>query len=387
MAALGITQWASDRGGGWQNAIRTTAVANAIRLVSESVGSMTMRVYTGDSLQREPVYDHRNAMLFQDPAPSLGLSSFDFWADTAAAIEAYTAAFLWKVRDPAGGILELWPLDPEYFRITGPPQARRVEAWRNGRVTDVTGDVIVIRSWNVKPSADGLATPQLHNETFAWARSYEQYRGRYFDNDGSVHQWIEGGPQTHEARRELARGWAAQYGGVRNAGKVAVLWGQATLKSATPALRDAQAAELAVTIAQNVAQAFRIQPASLLYADSHPVREPNLEFIRGQFFTFTMMHRLRRIQRALAADRDLFPDPRYYPEFDVSQFIRADTLTLGQIAHNMNQTGTLNRDEERALVLGLPAIPGGAGTVYQETPVGGAPGHLGDPAPQPSADD
>lgn len=378
MAALGITHWAGETAFGL-GALQIACVGAAVKLVSESVASMTMRTYTGPAGDREPVYDSSQAKLFMRPAP--GVPIFDFWADTAAAVETHTAAFIGKIRDGSGDVVQLLPLDPDWFQISGGPYERKVTGWSGGKSVDMTGDVIVIRAWSPKPAADGQSTLNQHGRTFRWAGAYEEYRGRYFENDGAVDQVIEGGPGTKEQRDEMLQGWARAFGGPARKGKIGLLWGNASLKQMNNTLQSAQAAELSVSIAQDVARAFRIYPASLLYAEQQPHREPNLEFIRGQFLTFTMNARLKRIQDALHADEELFPDPTLYPMFDTTDFSRADLATLAAAAHAMTQTGSLVPDEERALVFGLPKLPSGKGQVAQETPVGGAPNR----APMPPA--
>jgi HK97 family phage portal protein len=377
MGALGITHWAGETTYG-VGALQIACVAAAVKLVSESIGSMTLRTYRGPALDREPVYDSPQSKLFQDPCP--GVPAFDFWADTAAAVETSSAAFIGKIRDPSGAVVQLLPLDPEWFTIKGGPYDRQVVGWQNGKSVDVTQDVIVVRSWSPHPAAAGQSTLSQHARTFRWAGAYEEYRGRYFENDGSVDQVIEGGPANQEQRREMLAGWQRAFGGPARKGRIGALWGTATLKQMTNTLQSAQAAELSVAIAQDVARAFRIYPASLLYAEQQPHREPNLEFIRGQFYSYTLMPRLRRIEDTLGADRELFPDTGLYPMFDTADFLRADLATLSAAAHAMTQTGTLVPDEERALVLGLPKLPGGKGQIAQETPVGGAPNKAPNPA-------
>lgn len=382
MSSLGITHWAGSTAFGL-GALQIASVAAAVKLVSEAVASMTMRTYTGPAGDREPVYDSSQAKLFLRPCP--GVSVFDFWADTAAAVETSACAFLGKVRDLRGEVVQLLPLDPDWFTIKGGPYDRVVTGWRDGKSHDVTADVIPIRSWSPKPAATGAGTLSQHGRTFRWAGAYEEYRGRYFENDGSVDQVIENAPQSKEQRDEMLKGWARSFGGPSRKGRIGALWGAASLKQMTNTLQSAQAAELSVSIAQDVARAFRIYPASLLYAEQQPHREPNLEFIRGQFLTFTMNSRLKRIQDALHADVELFPDPELYPMFDTTDFSRADLATLSAAAHAMTQTGSLLPDEERALVFGLPKLPGGAGQIAQETPVGGAPNRAPMPPMPPNS--
>lgn len=366
LSSLGVSRWTTGYGAGNREAaLATAAVAAAVRLISESCGSMTMRTYEGDALDRQPIYDSPQARLFQSPAP--GVSSFDFWADTAAAVETNTVAIVGKIFDLAGNVVQLLPLDPDYFQISGGSYDRTVAGWQHGKLVDVTGDVIVIRSWSPKPAADGTSTLDMHSSMFARAQKLDNYQGRYFDGDGTVSQVIQGGPSVKEQRDQMIAGWVLN----RRKSNVGILWGGAELKQLSPTLRDSQAVELTTAIAQDVARAYRIVPAELLHAAVHPDRFPSLEMYRGVFYTFSLMHRLRRIERAFAADDDLFPDKALWPGMDATQFIKADTLTMADAAHNMVQTGSLNSDEERALVFGLPKVPNGQGERFQVTPVGG----------------
>jgi hypothetical protein len=72
-------------------------------------------------------------------------------------------------------------------------------------------------------------------------------------------------------------------------------------------------------------------------------------------------------------DRDLFPNRKRYPRFDVSELLRADWATTASVIHQLKQVGTITANEGRAYI-GLPPrreVPGG--DVLQVTPVGGAP--------------
>ncbi len=375
-ASLGLTS----------RALRIGAVACAVRLVSETPACFPLRAYVGDGLQRQPVYDHAAARLFQDPTPGHGaggVSSFDLWSDLAASIETEAAGVLWKVKSASGEVAELWPLDPGYFTVQNDGRQRKVIGkGLDGRNRDVTSDVVFVRGWSPFPSVHGISPLLLHDRSFRWAAAYEEYRGRYFEQDGSVNQVIENAPAQASQREDMAKGWAMAVGGPRNAGRIGMLWGGATLKPLGASLVDAQAAELSITIAQDVARIFGIYPAGPIYAMLQAERAQTVELTSTLFHRFTLLKRERRVERALAVDRDLFPDPSAYPRFDSSEFVRGDLATIATVAHELVQDGTINRDEARALSLGLPPIPGGAGEIFLETPVGAGAGNIGPGANQ-----
>lgn len=352
------------------------AVAASVRLCSEEIGGFVMRTYKGDGqMNRQPVYDSSQAALFQEPAD--GWTSFDIWSDTIATLELEENAFLWKTK-VRGRVLELFPLDPGFIQVTRKNGVKKIEGRVNGKLSDITSDVIHIRSWSPAASVNGVSTIDLHRAGLKIASSYDTYRGRYLDNDGSpgIVLNVPGSPDKAK-RGEMLDAWWKRHGGAFNAGRPGITWGGMTVQSLTPNLRDSQAAEIADTIVRSIGRMFRIYPLELLHGEIKGTPR-TAESTSDIFVRFSLLHRMRRVERALAADRDLFPDPKLYPRFDVSELLRADFATASTVAHNMIQVGAVTKNEGRAM-LGLPPIDGG--DILLETPVGGAP----NPIPFPAA--
>lgn len=357
---------------GRDKAIGVAAVAAAVRLVSETTASMTMRTYRGDAQLRQPVLNAPQAELFQHPAE--GWTSFDLWQDTVTALELYKNAFLWKVRTRRG-VEEIWPLDPEYLMVETDRRTgtKRVNGWVDGRRMDITSRVIHIRGWSHRPgSLEGTATLDLHRDGLRSAYSYEEYRGRYFENDATPGIILEHpGNPTRDQRRDMLRGWVQRHQGPRNAGVPGMVWGGVKATSVAASMRDAQGAEIADSVIRDVALMFRIYPAQLLHLSlTTGGAIADVEAASDAFFRFSLMHRWRRIERALATDPELFPDRSLYPRFDASEFIRGDIATQAAKVHQLVQVGVETPNEGRA-EMGFPPHPDG--DKLQITPVGGAP--------------
>lgn len=366
------TPWTSQAiiPGDYRGAVRIAAVACAVRLVTESAGSFIARVATGDAGAARPLLDAPQARVLQDPGN--GWTSFDLWADLLASIELDRFGLLWKTVT-SRGVDELFPIPAEHVRVVraGGNGARTIEARIDGRAVDVTRDVIYVRSWAPGPRAVGESTVELASGTLRSARAYEEFRGRYFDNDATpgVVLTMQGNP-NREQRRDLMRSWLARHAGPMNVNRPAILWGGVELDTVSASLRDAQAAEIADPIIRDVARAFRIYPASLLHLAVEAAAQQTGDATSDLFMRFTMMPRLRRIERALSADRDLFPDPNRYLVFDSTRFLRGDLGSTAKSVNPLVQSGTITKNEGRAM-LGLPPVAGG--DVFQVTPVGGAP--------------
>lgn len=357
-------------------AIRVAAVACAVRLVSETIASFVLRTYTGDASERRPVLDSPQAVLFQEPTVDATFTSFDIWSDVITGCELGEDAFLWKVKSRQNEVLELYPVDSAYFLVERQKGsfAKTIKARIEGETRDVTRNVIHVRSWSPLPGElRGAATPKIHRSSLSAARSYDVFRGRYFDNDQMPGLVIEmPGKPTKQQRDDILSEWARRHAGAQNAMRPGLVWGGMKLHF-NSSMREAQGAESAEVIVRDVGRMFRIYPVELLHV-AIARQVPTVELVSDMFVRFTLLSRMRRLERALAADRDLFPDRSLYPRFDVTEFLRGDQATLATVIHNLVQSGVLTKNEGRAM-FGLPPIEGG--DVLQETPVGGAPGQVG----------
>lgn len=356
-------------GGRRRRELAVTAVAAAVKLLSETIGGFVMRVYEGHGMSRRPVTDHALARLFQDPAEDW--TSFELWSDIVTSLETEKHAFVWKVMATRGGVPDaLIPMDPAVFRVrrAKPTAPKVIEARVDGKVTDVTRHVIHIRGWASVPGPEGVSSLDLHREPLHVARAYDEYRGRYFDNDAMAGIVLEHpGKPNREQRRDLLASWIRRHGGTRNANRPGIVWGGVKINRLTPTLRDAQAAELADAIARDVARAFRIYPAELLHAVLTSRPPQSAELWSDLFSRFSLFGRMRRIERAFASDRDLFTDWRHYPRFDATEFLRPDFRTLSDSFRDLVQVGGITPNEGRGW-FGFEPLPGG--DVLNWPPVG-----------------
>lgn len=347
------------------------AVAAAVRLVSETIAGFVMRTYRGRAEQRRPVLDTWQADLLQDP--DMGTSSFQFWEDVVTSIELWKGAFVRKtVR--RGRVVALEVLDPDYVRVLDRPEGTVIEAWSRGERVDITREVILIRGWSPNPAAaQGIGTTELHRQSVQGAIDYETFRGRYFANDATPGIVLtHPGKVTAEQRTDLLRAWVRRHRGPDGRMLPGMLWGGMDVKQLTTSMRDSQGVELAEAIVRDVAREFRIFPLDLLHASlgSGSGTQETAEATADKFMRFSLQGRMRRVERALAADRDLFPDRSLYPRWDVSEFTRGDVATTARKIHDLVQVGAMTPNEGRA-ELGWPAHPDG--DRLQVTPVGGAP--------------
>lgn len=345
-----------------------------MRLISESMGSFVMRVYEGDASQRQPRLDSSQAALLQDGAADYA-TSFDLWSDVAASVELCGNGFIWKGRQRRGGaVTELYAFPAENTCVYVTDAGKKVvEASSGGEKYDITRDVIHVRGWSPIAAVSGVSTPTEHRQTIRGSYALEQFRGRYFDSDATPNIVLEHpGMLKPDERADLRASWNARHGGP-NGDKTGVLWAGMTARQLNSTLQESQMAELVTADVLQVARMFRIYPPSLLSAAIESPLPP-AEVLSDHFWRFTLMPRARRIERALSADREVFPDRSVYARFDASELVRGDIATTASKIHQLTQVGVVTKNEARS-ELGYPPMDGG--DVLQETPVGGAPNQNG----------
>jgi HK97 family phage portal protein len=357
-------------GFGYGGELSIPAVASAIRLIAESVGSFVLRVFEGDAEQRRPVANAPQAALFQDPAEES--TSFNLWEDVATSVETSGNAFIWKVM-VGGRVAELMSVPAEYCRVfrRKPGGPKVIEARIGAETRDITANVIHVRGWSPVQNASGRSTIDLHSRVLHGMVTLEEFRGRFFDADSTPNLVItHPGNPTKEQRSDFREAWNARHRGP-DGEKMGLLWGGASVQQLTSTLKDAQAAEMSASDVKDVARMFRIFPAVLLTAETE-ARLPDAEVVGDLFYRFTLMPRLRRIERAISSDRDVFPDARRYAHFDVSEIVRGNITTSSGKVHMLKQVGVMTANEGRAEI-GLPPSTDPSADVLQQTPVGGAP--------------
>lgn len=355
------------------------AVGRAIRLVAGQVASLPILVFEGKGGDKRARQNTPVAELLDMPA--LDMSDFDWRWDVASALEAHENALLLKVKS-RGRVQELLPVPSEAW--SGHVRADGVKVFTvhtsSGWAELTSADVLHIRGQTVGGGAFGVSRISQHADPIGSMQAAQTFEGAHFRNTARPDVAILF-PQgvSREQAREWKDYWDSNYGGPENAGQAVPLGGGATIEAIPVSLRDLQWVENKNLTIEDVGRIMDVDSALLGAPEDGDVRKSALEL----FLRLQLTPRLKRIERALKADTDLFPvGSALYPEFEVPSLMYADPLTRAQVQHQQIQNGSLLVDEARA-DNGRPPLPDGMGQIPQVVPVGGAP----NPTPLPPAED
>ncbi len=347
------------------------AVTACIRLISETVASMPLLVYRKDGENRERADDASQYALFR-VRPNRDQSPHDFISDIAASLEGFGNAYIRKIY--AGKeVVELVPLPPASVSVTQDSKTGELSyaiASSTGVERDLTSrEILHIRGFAPQGGPVGISPITAHRDALAAPAGMQRFLNAYMSR-GAGPGVVLSMPQqvTREQARELAETWDSQHAGIDRAGSTAVIGGGATLQTIPVSMVDAQFVESMRFSVEQVARIFNV-PAALL--DAGDRNGMDTQALTEQFVKFCLVSRMSRIERALAADPDLFATTgNLYPEFLADGLLRPSTRERFESYKTAIQTGIFSQNEVRRLE-NYPPIAGG--DEIQITPVGGAP--------------
>ena len=349
----------------------------AIKLVSETIGEMPLKVYQGEKPDVEEARDSWQWFRLKEE-PNEEQSAYDFWQDAAASVETDGNAFIWKaiarrpVRDE--GDIQLVLIDPAQVMVKRDDGGRRYyEIRRRGRSERVAASQILhIRGWAATPGADlGLSPISLHRETLGAAIGARDYQSRFYSQGTSLPGFIvvPGTPKQDDLDR-FAGDWDQRHGGLMNAHRPGILGNGATWVPTGLSMRDAQYIESQRFSSEEVCRICRVTPGMLGVIPLNGAQSSTDEDF-NRFLQADLGPRIRRIEMALKRDPDLFPTGSdLFPEFLTAAVLRPSLQARSAAYKIFIEDGIAFRNEVRGWE-NLPPVPGG--DEVQQTPVGGAP--------------
>jgi HK97 family phage portal protein len=370
--------WSSS--GVWVDSASALGLATAgacVRLVSEVVGMMPLKVYSGDPPN---VTEARSSWQWArlKEAPNEEQSAYDFWQDAAMSIESTGNAFIYKAiaRRPVQdeGDIQLFMLDPvNVFLKRDPDTGRKYYEVRRGNGQTErypASQILQIRGWTTSPGADmGVSLITLHRETLGAAIAARDFQTSFYRSGGSIPGVISvPGTPSQDSLDRLQLEYQQRHGGPSNANRPLVLINDAKWQSTGITLKDAEYVLQQQFNDEQICRICRVNPRMVGVNLSSQQSEDQ---DRDQFLQVDMAPRLRRIEQALARDPDLFPSASgLFPEFLTAAVLKPSLTARYAAYKDALQAGFITANEVREKE-NLPAVDWG--DVIQQTPVGGAP--------------
>lgn len=349
-----------------EGSLGLAAVYGAVSMIAATCGTMPLQtldtraaggsqVVTGGYLA--PMLEHQ---------PNEHMSGVDLWTLVFAHLMLRGNAYLAKLKDSLGRVVELYPLHPQHvhpFRGENGEKLFRVSKLSAGGSVDVVFTSSVILHVKGQSFDDGLmgASPiAVLRNRLGVHLAQSEYQGRQYQ-DGMLIKGVLATPQNNlspEAATRIKQQWKSAYSGVGAAHDIAVLHSGVQFQPVSLSPEDAQFIQSMRWGHTEVATAFQI-PASRLNGEGTSLTYAN----QGQddlfYYKQACFPRIRFVESALNMDADLFGfQSAWVPKFNPDAMLRADIETRFRVYQIGRQIGTFSVNDTRGFE-DLPLVPGG----------------------------
>lgn len=321
------------------SAMRVPAVACAVALISETIGTMPAKLFNTDN--KQTAREHPAFRLMHGEAnPWTSAEHLRTQLTADALLQANGYALVVRAN---GTPQELHRLDPskvkQCHQSDGEPFYQVQTA--GGQVLYAYTDILHIQAFG------GVAPITLGREAIALAAAFEAFIGSLFANGGRPSGIIKS-PKTLdvEAKRKLAASWFNTHSG-RNTGGTAVLDEAMEYQALSATLADSQFAENRLEQIREIARVFRVPPTMLFELTRGTWS--NTEEMARQFLAITLKPWLASWAWAYARAL-LTADERaaFYVEFVTDDLLSTDTAARATAYGQYRGMGVMTANEVRA---------------------------------------
>lgn len=333
-----------------QNAMQAAAVYACIKVLSESVGMLPLRVLKkGARDSRTPDENHPLWELLHEQ-PNEYQSAVEFLECMVAHLNLRGNAYAYLLRARSGRIVEIIPMHPDHVNVRQADDGSLIYqiGTNNGSMRTVDrSEVLHVRGLTLNGWI-GISPIAYARESIGLALATEKFGGQLFRNGAKM-----GGVLSHpgklsdEAYRRIKASFDQATSG-ENAHKTALLEEGMKWEKISLAADEAQFLETRKYQRAEIAGIFRV-PAHMIN-DLERATFSNIEHMGLQFVTQALMPWLGRIEKAMR--RDLFSDQdkkTHAIKFNPAILMRGDAVSRADFYGQAIQWGWLTRNEARAM--------------------------------------
>ena len=306
-----------------ETAMSVAAVYAAVRVISETVGSLPLQIYKRENGGKRIATEHPLYSLLHD-SPNEHQTAMEFreMMQASLCLRGNAFAFINWVSDSRAS--EMIPLMPDRVVVKIAADGTRsyeLDAGSGHSKIVPASDILHIRGL----SSDGVLGRSVISdarESIGVAIATQEYAGKFYKNDATPGMVLKH-PQklTKDTAERLRNSWDESFGGSSNVRKTAVLEEGMTAERISMTAEDCQFLETRKFQRSEIAGIFRVPPHMI--GDLDRATFGNIEHQSIEFVTHCIRPWLVRWEQSLS--KALFTAPGlYFPEHNVDGLLRGD---------------------------------------------------------------
>lgn len=338
-------------------AIKLSAVWACVRLLSESISTLPLKIYVRQpDGSRKAATDHpAYSVLCRRPNSEMTPSRFMLMV--VASICLRGNAFVEK-KFIANRLVSLVPLLPQNMVVKrlsdGTLQYKYTEDGTERIIT--VKNMMHIRGFGLD-GVCGMMPTMAGVDVFGAAMSVDEAAAKIFENGLQSTGFLSSeNPLTKEQRDRLRQNLQA-FIGSKNAGKLMVLENKLTYQNVTMNPEAAQLLESRSFSIEEICRWFRVPPYMVGHTTKQSSWASSLEGMNLLFLTHTLRPLLVNIEQEIGRCL-LDSDDEVFAEFSVEGLLRADSAGRAAYYTSALQNGWMSRNDVRRLE-NMPPIEGG----------------------------
>jgi len=338
-------------------AIQLSAVWECVRLLSESISTLPLKIYVRQpDGSRKAATDHP-AYSILCRRPNSEMTPSRFMLMVVASICLRGNAFIEK-KFIANRLVSLVPLLPQNMVVkrlmTGVLEYKYTENG-NERVIPVK-NIMHIRGFGLD-GVCGMMPMKTGRDVIGSAMAVEESAAKIFEQGLQSSGFLSAENALSDEQRERLRRYMAAFTGSKNAGKIMVLEGGLKYQGVTMNPEDAQMLESRSFSIEEICRWFRVPPFMVGHTTKQSSWASSLEGMNLQFLTHTLRPLLVNIEQEIGRCL-LDSDDEVFAEFSVEGLLRADSAGRAAYYTSALQNGWMSRNDVRRLE-NMPPIEGG----------------------------
>ncbi|MGO0223620.1 phage portal protein [Escherichia coli] len=338
-------------------AIQLSAVWACVRLLSESISTLPLKIYVRQpDGSRKAATDHP-AYSILCRRPNSEMTPSRFMLMVVASICLRGNAFVEKLFI-GNKLVSLVPLMPQNMVV------KRLDTGRLEYTYTEDGKKRVIPEKNLMhirgfglDGVCGMMPMMTGRDVIGAAMAVEESAAKIFENGLQSSGFLSADVALDKDQRERLRGYMQAFTGSKNAGKIMVLEGGLKYQNVTMNPEAAQMLESRSFSIEEICRWFRVPPFMVGHTSKQSSWASSLEGMNLQFLTHTLRPLLVNIEQEIGRCL-LDSDDEVFAEFSVEGLLRADSAGRAAYYTSALQNGWMSRNDVRRLE-NMPPIEGG----------------------------
>ncbi|MFH9761321.1 phage portal protein [Streptomyces anulatus] len=343
------------------SALSFPAVYRAISVVANNAAALPLHTY------KDGTKDRTTNDLLAEPHPEL--TRFELWRLAYVHRLAWGNAYVQKVYNRAGRIVQLWPVRPERVQVDREPPSA---ANPGGKVFWVQDDKGVRQRMTSKQimhlpglgydGLTGVSPIRLAAQGIGLGMAAERAAGRLYGSGNMISGVLQTEQRlTPDQAAALKAGWKARYGGRQAAHDVAILDSGASFHPVTMPYKDSQFLESRQFQVTEVARMFGVPAFLLMSTEKSTSWGTGLEQQAQGFVTWDLAPTwLTPTEQRI--EKELLPAGQY-AKYQLGGLLRGDSAARALFYRAMRDTGAFSANDIRGLE-DMPPITDGTGDTY-----------------------